>query len=56
VTTFDLVNYSPHYTQGAGVECIKAIPAALTFDEYRGNLKGQVLGNHLANTLTQVEQ
>ena len=35
----DLVNHPPHYTQG-GVECIDAIRAALTGDEFRGYCKG----------------
>lgn len=43
MSTVDLVNHPPHYTQGAGVECIEAIRAALTADEYRGYLKGAIL-------------
>jgi hypothetical protein len=35
----DLVNAPPHYRQG-GIECIDAIRAALTDDEFRGYLKG----------------
>jgi hypothetical protein len=35
----DLVNSPPHYRQG-GIECIDAIRAALTDDEFRGYLKG----------------
>jgi hypothetical protein len=38
----DLVNHPPHYTQG-GIECIEAIQAALTPDEFRGYCKGQVI-------------
>lgn len=38
----DLVNHPPHYTNGT-VECIDAIRAALTDDEWRGFLKGQVI-------------
>jgi len=38
----DMVNHPPHYTAG-GIECINAIQAALTPDEWRGFLKGQVL-------------
>ena len=37
-----LVDHPPHYTKGA-VECIDAIKAALTPDEYRGYLKGAIL-------------
>ena len=35
----DLVNAPPHYRQG-GIECIDAIRAALTDEEFRGYLKG----------------
>jgi len=35
----DLVNHPPHYTDG-GIECIEAIEAQLTTEEYRGYLKG----------------
>jgi len=38
----DPVNSPDHYTQG-GVECIDAIKAALTPEEYRGYLKGNVM-------------
>lgn len=35
----DMVNHPPHYTQG-DIECIDAIKAALTPDEFRGYCKG----------------
>lgn len=35
----DVVNHPPHYTDG-GIECIEAIEAQLTIEEYRGYLKG----------------
>jgi hypothetical protein len=35
----DLVSAPPHYRQG-GIECIDAIRAALTDEEFRGYLKG----------------
>ena len=35
----DLVNHPSHYTNGA-IECIEAIEAQLTSEEYRGYLKG----------------
>jgi hypothetical protein len=35
----DFVNHPPHYTDG-GIECIEAIEAQLTTEEYRGYLKG----------------
>lgn len=35
----DLVNHPPHYLDG-GIECIEAIEAQLTPEEYRGYLKG----------------
>lgn len=38
----DNVNHPSHYTTGA-VECIDAIESALTPDEYRGYLKGNIL-------------
>ena len=37
----DVVNHPPHYTDG-GIECIEAIEAALTPEEYRGYLKGNI--------------
>lgn len=37
----DPVNDPPHYKQGH-IECIEAIKAALTPEEYRGYLKGTV--------------
>ena len=36
----DLVNHPPHYTAEGGIECIEAIEAQLTAEEYRGYLKG----------------
>lgn len=39
----DNVNHPTHYTDGGGVECIEAIESALTNEEYRGFLKGNVL-------------
>jgi hypothetical protein len=38
----DMVNSPPHYTAG-GVECIDAIAAALTPEEFRGYCKGNAL-------------
>ena len=38
----DEVNHPPHYTQG-GIECFDAIRAALTPEEFRGYIKGNVL-------------
>lgn len=37
----DTVNHPSHYTDG-GIECIEAIEAQLTNDEYRGYLKGNI--------------
>ena len=37
----DNVNHPVHYTTG-GIECIEAIEAQLTPEEYRGYLKGNV--------------
>lgn len=38
----DMVNHPPHYRKG-GIECIDAIQAALTFEEFRGYCKGNAL-------------
>jgi hypothetical protein len=38
----DLVNSPPHYTRG-GIECIDAIKAALTPEEWRGYCKGNAI-------------
>jgi hypothetical protein len=38
----DPVNHPSHYTQG-GIECIEAIQAALTLEEFKGYCKGNVL-------------
>jgi hypothetical protein len=37
----DSVNHPPHYVDG-GIECIEAIEAELTTEEYRGYLKGNI--------------
>lgn len=38
----DQVNHPPHY-QRDGIECIEAIEAALTPEEFRGYCKGNVI-------------
>lgn len=38
----DMVNNPPHYTNGA-IECIDAIKASLTPQQYTGYLRGNVL-------------
>lgn len=38
----DLVNHPPHYTSGGAIECIEAIEAQLTPEEFRGFLKGNI--------------
>ena len=38
----DNVNHPEHYTSG-NIECIEAIQAALTEEEYRGFLKGNII-------------
>ena len=40
--TGDLGNFPPHYRQG-DIECIDAIRAALTEEEFRGYCKGNAL-------------
>lgn len=37
----DVVNHPSHYTDG-GIECIEAIEAQLTLEEFKGYLKGNV--------------
>lgn len=40
----DIVNHPPHYKLNAkGIECIDAIEATLTPEEFRGYLRGQVI-------------
>jgi hypothetical protein len=39
----DMVNSPPHYAGAFGIECIDAIRAGLTPEEYQGFLKGQVI-------------
>lgn len=38
----DNVNHPPHYRAG-GIECIDAIRAALTDEEWRGYIKGNII-------------
>ena len=38
----DMVNHPSHYTDG-GIECIEAIEAALTNEEFRGYCKGNCM-------------
>lgn len=38
----DMVNHPPHYNT-AGIECIEAIRAALTEEEFRGFCKGNAI-------------
>ena len=38
----DMINHPPHYA-GSGIECIEAIKAQLTEEEYRGYLKGNIV-------------
>lgn len=40
--TTDVVNHPPHYNNGK-VECIEAIEASMSLDEYKGYLKGNAL-------------
>ncbi len=39
----DMVNHPPHYQSAAGLECIDAIQAAMTAEEFRGYLRGNCL-------------
>jgi len=38
----DMVNSPGHYTAEGSIECIEAIEAQLTTDEFRGFLKGNI--------------
>ena len=38
----DLVNHPSHYTDGGGIECIEAIEASLSEEEFRGYCKGNI--------------
>jgi len=39
----DPVNHPAHYTANEGIECIEAIEATLTPEEFHGYLRGQVI-------------
>lgn len=39
----DMVNHPPHYQSEKGVECIDAIEAAMTVEEFRGYLRGNCM-------------
>jgi len=39
----DLINHPPHYQSDNGIECIEAIQAQLTEEEFRGYLKGNMI-------------
>jgi hypothetical protein len=39
----DLVNSPPHYQSASGIECIEAIKAQMSEEEYRGYLRGNVV-------------
>lgn len=39
----DWVNHPPHYKGETGIECIEAIEAALTPEEFRGYIKGNCI-------------
>lgn len=39
----DMINNPPHYQSDNGIECIDAIQAQLTPEEFRGYLKGNMI-------------
>lgn len=39
----DLVNSPPHYQSSSGIECIEAVKAQMSDEEYRGYLRGNVV-------------
>ena len=41
-TASDMVNHPPHYAGEGSIECIEAIEAQLTLEEFRGYLKGNI--------------
>jgi hypothetical protein len=43
VLSDDLVNSPPHYQSASGIECIEAIKAQMSDEEYRGYLRGNVV-------------
>ncbi len=43
MTDNDPVNHPAHYTANKGIECIDAIEATLTPEEFHGYLRGQVV-------------
>ena len=43
MTSDDPVNHPAHYTVDKGIECIDAIEATLTPEEFYGYLRGQVI-------------
>ena len=43
MTSNDPVNHPAHYTADGGIECIDAIEATLTPEEFYGYLRGQVI-------------
>ena len=40
---YDMVNHPPHYQSQNGIECIEAIRAQLTEEEFRGYCKGNCI-------------
>lgn len=59
-TEADMVNHPPHYT-GGGIECIEAIKAALSPEEFRGFCKGNAFKyvwrhNHKGKPQEQIEK
>lgn len=42
VKEYDVIERPQHYNRGTGIECIDAIKAQLTPDEWQGYLRGQI--------------
>jgi predicted TIM-barrel fold metal-dependent hydrolase len=38
----DPINHPSHYADGTGIECIEAIEASMTMEEFKGFLKGNI--------------
>lgn len=59
-TKYDLVNHPEHYTSGS-IECIDAIKASMSFDDFCGYLKGNVIKylwryNHKGNPIQDLKK
>lgn len=54
-TKSDMVNHPPHYTAG-GIECIDALEAMMSEEEFKGFLKGTIVRYIWRGPLKENEQ